>query len=228
MGKIIYTQKNEKGDIHFVAGQVSYVQDGMGELKDRVVNIGLTLDVYNREKKENEKKYLSVAFWNNDDPSKAQLADRVRKAKLGAGSFIYLRVGTMKDMEPASDGTPRLACSGFDFQYNGQYEISVPDKDPYNVICGTCRRTQESGDYYQVNIPVERRSGGEKTTTWYSVSFKDSEKSKVGTRAKKVLKDGTPVCILTGVITDKEGNNGAVYHNAYAMDFVAGFANPKE
>jgi len=229
MGKIMYTTKNEKGDINYVAAAVSFVSDGLGDAKDRVVNIGTSVDVYDPENKTRQKKYLNVGFWNNDDTSKAQLADRVHKAKVSPGSFLLLRTGTFRDAEPAGDGTPRMNASGFDFQYNSQVEIPVEGKAPVNIICGTARRTQLRDDgTFVANVPIDSKVDGNKVTTWYSISFKDKGKNNLGTRASKTIRDGVPVCILAGKITDNDGTNGMVYHNAYAFDFFAGFAKNQE
>lgn len=225
MGKVIFTQQTDRGVYNMIGGTVTYVADGQGEVKDKVVNIGLTLNTYNKEKKREEKQYLSVAFWNDEDPEKPQLADRVKRAKVRVGSFLFFRTGKITDTgRNANDGTPRLSAVGFDFQYNCKYEIPAEEgQRSYNILCGYARNVEQRGEYYQVSIPVERRINGDKETVWYAVSFANTEKNNIGTRASKVVQNGTPVCILTGSISDREGNNGTVYHNTRGFEFVSGF-----
>ena len=221
MGKVLFTKKNENGDINYVAGRVSFIQEGTGSMEGQVVNVGMTLTVYNRETKTSEKKYLSVGFFNND---RAKMADRVRNAKVHAGSFVLVTCGTFRDTEPAKDGTPRMTAIGMGFDYSTQRTISNAEGQEYNLIVGTARRIIDDPDNKRVNITVPttvfNRDTRENETKWFGVTCANTEKSNIYDRAKAAIVDGSAVAFLTSRVRVTE-KDGKVYNDVLAFDLVA-------
>jgi hypothetical protein len=213
MGRILATIKQENGDINYVAGKVTYISE---RDDGKVVNISMSLNCYDPETKTKEKKYISLAAWNNDDAGKSQMADRVRKAKVVAGSYILARCGTFTEDSrgPASDGTPRVNANLFDFQYNWFGEITDGEKKK-SLIIGTVRTIKDNGKFFSVGIPVDKTVEKKKKTTWYNVSFADTEKSQMATVAKKILKQGSVIAVCGSTLTTKEGNNGNSFNDFY-------------
>lgn len=221
MGRILVTTTNEKGDVSYVAGKVTFVREGQ---EGKVVNIGMTLNVYNPETRTSEKKYGNFAAWNNDDPEKPQLADRVRKAKVDAGSYILIRCGNIFERGTANDGTVQLDAKLFDFQYNAFAEIVTNDGRKQSVIIGTVRNVRDDGgDYFRIGIPVDTMSGGKKETTWYNITFANG-KATMADNARKILKNGSTVAILGSELSKRE-NNGAVYNDFFGNVFDVKYEN---
>jgi hypothetical protein len=215
MGRILLTTTNEKGSISYVAGKVSFIREGQ---EGRVVNIGMTLNVYNTETRTGDKKYINFAAWNNDDASKPQLADRVRKAKVDAGSYILIRCGNISEGNPATDGTPQLDAKLFDFQYNAFYAVETDDGRKQSIIIGTVRSVKDDGgDHFRVGIPVDAMSNGKKETTWYNVTFANG-RSKNADSARKILKQGSSLAIL-GSEMNKHEYNGNMYNDLFGNIF---------
>ena len=212
MAKIIKTNINEKGDVNFIGGYINFLREGA---ENNVVNIGLTLDVYNKETKTSEKKFLGVAFWD-------EKADRIRKAGVREGEFMLITTGTMKDDGEAKDGTPRLKASGFDFQRQQMKEFT---DDGVCVLAGFVRKLKAEADRISFSIPIDKKlSDGTKETSWYSVTAKDTEKTKIFSRlAKMGITDGSPVVLLTSKVQE----NGK-FKNVFLLDFAVGKTTVKD
>ena len=227
MGKVLFTRKNADADINYVAGRVSYVREGTGAMEGKVVNIGMTITVYNRETKENEKKYLSVGFFNSDQSA---LADMVKNAKVRAGSFILMTVGTLRDQGTANDGTPRVSAYGFSFDYSCAREIKSGDKT-YMLIAGSARNIQddESRSQIRFSIPASVYDRAEKknTTVWYGVTAQNSERRNLYNYAKSLIVDGSAVALLCSAVRETE-KGGRTYRNCLMFDAVAQQPESKE
>jgi hypothetical protein len=213
MGRILFTRKNEKGDINYIAGKVSFVRDGQD---GKVVNIGITINEYDTATKVRVRKYVSLAGWNDDDLNKAQMADRLRKAKVATGSYILARCGTLTEDEPAKDGTPRLNSVLFDFQYNAFQAFEDNNGNKRSIIIGTVRKIKDSNnEYFEVGIPVETTKDGKKETKWYNISFRNTEKSAMADTARKIIKVGSAIAVYGSEVTTKAGKNGNEFNDMY-------------
>lgn len=222
MGKLMFKRNTEKGDVNYVAGTITFIREGVGEVEGKVVNIGMTVNIYDYEKKESQKKYLTVSFWNNDDPTKPQMADRVKKANLHTKQFVLLRCGGFREDTAANDGTPRLACLGFDFQFNDFVELS----DKYDLIVGTARNCSRNEDRYRISVPVDKRLKDEKEakTRWYSVTFFNNEKRAAADNAENILVQGIPCCVLCNKLKENTDGTGKIYRDLVGYEFVTGMA----
>jgi hypothetical protein len=211
MSRILTTIKQEKGEVNYVAGKVTFVREGQD---GRVVNIGMSLNVYDPETKTSSKKYITLNAWNNDDAEKAQLADRVRKAKVDTGSYILVKCGTLIDDGEANNGTPRVKASVFDFQYNWFGAVETDEGQKRSIIVGSVRSIRDSGDYFKVGVPVETNRGGKKETKWYNITFSNGKSSMADT-ARKILKQGSAIAVLGSELTVKTGENGSEFNDFY-------------
>lgn len=216
MGKILYTNKRESGDVNYIAGTVTYVNEGFGDMEGKVTNCGMTISVWDPEKKESVKKYLSISFFNNET---RKLRDWFVAAKITTGDFILVTTGTIKDLGTAKDGTPRIGASGFAFTRSGITPIEKDGKK-YHVIIGTARRIRDVAEkaILNVNVPVSvyNKAEEKRTDVWYGVSFSDTDSRKMY-KAAKDLSEGVPFAALCGDI--KENGN---FKNLIAFQLVAG------
>lgn len=216
MGKILFTNKKENGDVNYIAGIVTFVNEGYGEMEGKVVNCGMTLSVWDPEKKESQKKYLSISFFNNEN---RPLRDRFVNAKVGAGDFILVTTGTIKELTPAKDGTPRIAATGFAFSKSGITYVEAGDKK-YNVVIGTARRLRDVPEksILNVNVPVSvfDKTDKSRKDVWYSISFADNDSRKLYKPAKAIT-EGTPIACLCGEV--RENGN---FKNLNAFQMIAG------
>lgn len=224
MAKLIYTEKaNDGHNIHYIAGNVSFVNAGTGEYEGKVMNIGMTLETFNPVTREREKKLLTVSFWNSNEN---KLADRIRNAKVQAGAFLLVKCGELRDAGINEDGVQKLNAYGFRFQYNEALRLSEKN----TLICGPIRRINEVANGITAFIPVKTRSGD---SVWYSVNFFNREVNgkvyKIGERAAKYgLANGTNVCAICGPVEVVEGED-KTFHNLHVYDFCVGYcAEPKE
>lgn len=232
MAKLVYTEKASDGhNVHYIAGNVSFVNFGTGEYEGKVVNVGMTLDTFNPKTREREKKLLTVSFWNS---GKHKLADRIRSAKVRAGVFLLIKCGELRDAGVNGDGVQKLNAYGFRFKYNEIVHLG----DDLTLICGTIRRTNKSefhwmemnGDRLIVSVPIKTKTG---ETEWYSIHFINgdvNEKTrKIAERAARYgLSDGMDICALCGPVDVVEGGN-TTFRNLYAYDFSVGYrVDPKE
>lgn len=217
MGKILFTNKKENGDVNYIAGTVTFVNEGYGEMEGKVVNCGMTLSVWDPEKKESQKKYLSISFFNKEN---RPLRDRFVSAKVGAGDFIMVTCGTIKDLTPAKDGTPRIAATGFAFSRSGITTVESGDKK-YNLVIGTARRIRDVEDksILNVNVPVSIYDKADSTRkdVWYSIAFASNDSRKLYKPAKDAITEGTPIAVLCGEV--RENGN---FRNLNAFQMIAG------
>ena len=225
MGKILFTEHNESGDIHYIAGRVAYVSPGTGIAKGNVTNIGVTLDVYNKEQQETERNYLNVAFWNNE---KRSLADAIIKAKVKPGDFLIIVTGEFRDSGENKNGVPKKTANGFGFNFSRKLEVnSGRETIIHGKVVGIFEKDSEKS---YVTVAV---SGPDKSKEEYSIMFpKKDANGNVRNLNKRIsiqrLKKGSTVSVLTGPVKDNEGKDGKTYHNAIAYDFVVGWGTEKE
>ena len=216
MGRIIYKRTDEKGELNLVVGNVSYIRDG----KSGQIFIGVTVERWNPETRVAEKVFLSISAWNNEDGR--AMADRVRKAKLGVGSFASFLTNAFKDDSPAEDGTPRATASLINFQYNAKWSFGA-DNSERNIIVGTVARTHSfDEDSFKVTIPVNnsvKMEDGSYDTAWYGILFKNTENANMADRARKLLDKGTSCAILCGSLRVSE-SNGYVNNDLYGFEIV--------
>lgn len=85
--KLNIARINDEREI--VAGTVKSVNPGTGAAKGKIVNVELEGAVWNKETGEDEMRSISIAFSNTD---RADMADRVVKAKVAPGSIICVEV----------------------------------------------------------------------------------------------------------------------------------------
>lgn len=217
MGKVLFTQRNESGTIHYVAGKVTFVQEGTGTMQGKVVNVGMVLNVYNPETKAQEKKYLNIGFFNSE---KSKNADRIKSAGVRAGSFIMAVVGDFRDGDKAPDGTGRLNAYGFSFDFSCVREIKA--EKSYTVVAGQAHNLKDDGSKLSFAVPVTiwNRDKGEKEIQWVSVTAMNNENRKTYDYAKRVIKDGSVVGLLCSAI--RENTVGEkVYRNVLMFDGIA-------
>jgi len=205
MGKILVCQETERGEKNYVAGVVTYVQEG---LEGRVMNFGISVSIWNAELQDSIKWYLNFGAWNNENPEKPQMADRVRNAGIEVGTLLCVTCGGLIEDDIADDGTPRYKASVWNFKKNGRVSIPAETQDQErNIIIGTIAKTLSNGDYYTVSIPVYTPRGEETITTWYNISFKNNEERFAADQAREVLVKGTDCAILCGRVKKNNGFN---------------------
>lgn len=173
--KLVITRMNE---MVLVGGKVVDVREGTGQATGRVVNVKIEGSEWNKEEQKEEKKILDIAFWNSDKPDGKQLADRVKKAGVKAGSFITALV-LLKD-----DGK----AHGIDFRYSGVWVFpATGEKKEINVFVGSVASFDEDpeGRYVRVSVPTKDRNG---ETVWNRITFWNSDDAAMADRAKACLK----------------------------------------
>ena len=226
MGKKMITNATKSGgEINLITGVVTFMRDGEYQGK-KVVNIGITLETYNPDTRENDKSYLNISAWNNDDVKK-QFADRVTNAKVAVGSFLSFLTGPIQDDDKsnavATDGVPRYKANLLDFQYNRRWVFGEGSEER-NIVIGTVRRVTDKEDSFSVSIPVNnaiKKADNTYETAWYNVAFKNTEKATMADRARNVLAVETPCAILCGKLYTNEENGKDVYY-LNGFDIVLG------
>lgn len=175
--KLNIARINDEREI--VAGTVKSVNPGTGAAKGKIVNVELEGAVWNKETGEDEMRSISIAFSNTD---RADMADRVVKAKVASGSIICVEVYK-------KDGK----YYGNRFMYRGHWVIpaseTVREKNIFmGVIASMKTGTSSAGNNYtRVSIPVDKYNDNE--PEWNSITFWNNEKSNVADRAAKLLKE---------------------------------------
>lgn len=216
MSKILFTEHRENGDVNYIGGKVTYVSPGSGSAEGKVINVGMALDVYNKEQQEVERNYLNIAFWNGD---KRNLADAVTKAKVKPGDFLIVVTGGIRDAGETKNGTLKKSTNGFGFNFSKKLDINNSHEA---IVHGNVRNIYSKDNAAYVTVAV---FGPKKSEVLYSITFPEKDGAgnmrHLNTRAEKLLKKGSSVCILTGPIKDNE-KDGKTYHNAFAYDFVVG------
>ena len=218
MGKIIYTKSDEKGELNLVVGNVSSIREGnSGQLY-----ISITVNEWDREKQESQKKYLAISAWDNTEKGGKNMVDRVRKAKLAAGSFASFLTGAIDSESNAEDGTPRIRASLIDFRYNHRWNFGEGDAER-NIVIGTVTRTHDfDEDSFNVTIPVDnsiKKDDDNYDTAWYGITFKNTENRKNATNMRKFLSKGTACAVLCGSLRTSE-SNGYTNYNLYGFETV--------
>lgn len=203
MGKILFTQENEKGSLNFIAGTVTSVREGTGKAAGKVRNILMDLSVYNAESKTNEKACIDIALWDNEkepENKRKQLATRSKNAKMEAGTFAMFTCGSITE-KTAKDGVRQMSAIAFNFDYGMRRSVEVDNEKGLftnEIICGTIRRLNLEGDHPYIVIPVDRYKDGEKSTDWISVFLKADDEN-----AKKYMQVGTSIACLTSEVHEK-------------------------
>lgn len=144
--------------------------------RDKVVNIKLEGEVYNKDKGETENETLEIAFWNGTVP----LADRLLNAGVSEGSVIAVEIYEKDGKITANN-----------FKYKGHWHFpdtaTSKSKDIFMGVVGSVTEgTASSGSHYtRISMPEETRKDEE--SSWISITFWDSETSNVAERAAKLL-----------------------------------------
>lgn len=214
MGRIMYTKKDERGELNYLSGVITFVREGAD---GKVLNIGMMLDG-------KDPASVSIACWNGE---KTKLADRARAAKLAPGSFITVLVGELKDAGKNEKGMQRFNANAFRFWYNGAISIEDGDKT-FTLVCGRAVSPREGDGLYSVQVPISvwnTEMGGQETD-WVGVTFWNSEKvTDFADKAKERVTRGTAFAALCGAIKERE-HNGRQYKSATAYRYVV--APPKK
>lgn len=151
-----------------VVGKVVNVKPG-----EKCTIVELEGDVWNRETETNEKKTLSINFWNNE---KVNMAEAVVKAKVAVGSVISVDIYE-------KDGK----ISGNSFMYSAHWVIPATEEaKEKNIIHGLVAnmKVDEAGRYTRVSVPIHGKDG---ETTWANITLFNGEDSNLGERAEKLL-----------------------------------------
>lgn len=173
--KLNITRINNEREI--VAGTVKSVKPGTGRASGKTVNVELEGTVYNKDTGDDEVHTINIAFSNTD---RADMADRVVKAKVAPGSIICVEV-YKKDEK----------YYGNKFMYRGHWVIPATDETrEKNVFMGVVASmktgTSSAGNNYtMVSVPVDKYN--ETEPEWNSIAFWNSETSNVADRAAKIL-----------------------------------------
>lgn len=221
MGKVMYTKKDDRGELTIIAGNITRLFPGTGKAEGKLAKASMTLKVWDPEAKEEKKTYHTANAWNSDEKP---IADWLMKAAK-EGDFLALMVANIKDDEPANDGTPRTQSSMLDFQRNKRWVFEDADGNQKNVLVSVVGKVVKKEDKTIIRVPVETWVEETRTTEtqWIGVSFKNG----IGTAAAN-LDVGTPICILGGKIhenTDPE--LGETFRNMAGFEFIRGFKNNK-
>ena len=130
-------------------------------------------------------------YFRNGAGKDEKLADRVVNAKVSDGAYLVVRAFCTDPEEKTA--------TGVDFKYEGIMKIVDAANNPTaTVVVGKAYRPEEkeNGDF---KITVRTYDNRTKTTTWVDVTFRDSEKSKAATMAKKVMKNQEkPTVVIAG------------------------------
>lgn len=130
-------------------------------------------------------------YFRNGEGKNDKLADRIVNAKVSDGSYIVVRA-VCNDPEEKT-------ATGVDFKYEGVMKIVDSNGEPSaTIVVGKAYRPREkeNGDFVITVRTFDKRSN---TTTWVDVTFRDGDKSKAATMAKKVMKNQEkPTVILAG------------------------------
>lgn len=215
MSKILFTEHRENGDVNYIAGKVTYVSPGTGTAKGNVTNIGVTLDVYNKERQETEQEYLNIAFWNGN---KRNLADAVTKAKVKSGDFLVFITGEIRDSGERKNGIAKKTANGFGFNFSKKLEVNNGRETIIHGKVVNIFKKDNEKSYVTVAV-----SGPDKTGEEFSIMFGNIHNLN---KRISILKKGSNVSVLTGPVKDNE-KDGKTYHNAIAYDFVVGWNTEK-
>ena len=197
-----------------IVGEVTKVSEGKGAAEGKVVSLTINRKELNKEAKEEVIIPTTVSFWNNDDSSKPQMADRIRKAKVSEGSYLMVSC--------IIDESDTKKARGYQFWYSGIGSVKTeeePDEKKVNVITGYIASVRENGRVFNVSIPV--KVYGEEESRFYQIAFwnnEDESKPQMADRAKKILNKGDRVAIVCSEIKETE-YNGKTYYNLTGFSF---------
>lgn len=134
-------------------------------------------------------------YFRNGEGKNEKLADRIVNAKVADGSFLVVRA-VCNDPEEKT-------ATGVDFKYEGVMEIVDSEgNNSATIVVGKAYRPQEkeNGDFSITVRTYDKRSD---TTTWVDVTYRDNEKNKAATMAKKVMhgQEKPTVALVGGKVT---------------------------
>lgn len=204
-----------------LGGVVTEFREGTGNATGRVVNIKLKGKKWDGSKEVDE--IADIAFWNNEDSSKPQLADNVKAAGLTVGRFITVLT------VPREDGN----YSAIRFQYSGAWRF--PEKDgrkELNVFVGTIANVKAGTGRLYVSIPTQEynKETRENETIWNGVTFWNNEEnpetgakaSNLADRAAKCFVDRNDGFKPKAVVVAGENKpyNGYDNYTGYSFDML--------
>lgn len=130
-------------------------------------------------------------YFRNGEGKDEKLADRIVNAKVSDGAYIVVRA-LCNDPEEKT-------ATGVDFKYEGVMKLVDASGNPTStIVIGKAYRPREkeNGDFSVTVRTYDKRTN---TTTWVDVTFRDSEKSKAATMAKKVMRNQErPTVVVAG------------------------------
>lgn len=198
-----YVKDNLKLFVGVVAGEPKRWE------RDGRVAMVVTLKDYQGE-------FINIYFNNGEpgSPRNEMRADRIVNARVSDGAFLTV-------LAKCTDPEEKTA-TGLDFKYRGMWTFEKDGVRPTTVLMGVaCRPRSPKDNMFVITIPVESMVNGTKSTTWYDVTFFDSEyngkKRENAKTARRILQgsEKATVVVIGGAVNERE-YNGDIYHGMIA------------
>lgn len=174
-----------------VLGKVKEMNPGKGSLEGKCINIVLEGTEYDKEKKEEVTKNITISFFNND---KVNMMDRLINAGVSEGSILTVEVYE----------NDKGYLSANNFKYKGHWTFpATEDRKEINVFMGTVAsvnigEASNGHKYLRISMPDEKRKDEE--TNWVDITFWNDDNNNLADRAIKwMVKDDA-----VNVIDDKK------------------------
>lgn len=159
------------------------------EFGENVSTLTVSYKVYDKNLEIEVEETESIPFYNSKDKEYPQLADRIVKAGIEAGTRISVLFVKKDD---------KIFGQNFCF---GKGRFTLPSENmTYNIIQGYVTRISSGEGRFSVTIPVET---GKDQTDWLSITFWNNETAKMADRASKVIREGDLVAVLCGAVKEK-------------------------
>lgn len=189
--------------LSIVMGTITEVVPGKDEYADRVQNVKIKGNVWNKEKNEQEEREISVAFWNTE---KNSLRDKAVAAKLEPGKNISILVSYRKGRYYAVD-----------FKYVGIWKIAPTEEHKErNIIIGNVWHFNAYDNRVTFQIQVKK---GKDKKEYENITIWNSETMKNADNAKKLLEDNKNVCLVCGPNRPFTAKNGEEKNSYVAYQF---------